>query len=230
MIDVSKYDFIDFGSGGGDFMDIAKGFGGKRGLGIENDPVRVKGINGRGKDCLFGDVRRLEWLPDKCVRFVTVNHLLEHMRTLHDARLVVRSAARLARDIVYIGGPNFDHCLRLAREGFKFYWADWPDSHPLHVTTGQLAWMLCLERARRFMVWATGMVGSSMHPDVHPLGSPSNSGHYDAGRHPGKARVGFNPPVPTQFVCLVTMRKLDYVGRLTAGWKGDPVVQTGGAG
>jgi len=229
VIDVSKYDFVDFGSGGGDFMDIAKSFGGRRGLGIENDPIRVRGINGRGKDCAYGDARSLGWLPEKCVRFVTVNHLLEHMRTLHDAWKVVRNAVRLAREFVYIGGPNFDDCPRLAREGFKFYWADWPDSHPLHLTTGQLAWILSSERVRKYMVWRTAPVGSSAHPDVHPLESPRHSGHYDAAKHPPKRTVEFSPPVWTQFVCFVSLKEGDHSNVLRKIRRAaDPVAQTGG--
>lgn len=227
VIDMSGYDFIDFGSGGGDFMDIARGFGGTRGLGIENDPIRVRDINGRGKDCVYGDAKHLEWLPEKCVSFVTVNHLLEHMRTLHDARLVVRSAARLARDFVYVGGPNFDKERALATQGLKFYWADWPDSHPLHLTTDQLAWVLMVEGLNRFHVWATMPIKNSGHPDVHSLSSPSHCGHYDPKKHPAKPQIEFPRPVYTQFACLCVLRGEFDMSKLLAGRDGWTVAQRG---
>jgi len=228
VIDVEKYNFIDFGSGGGDFMDIARSFGGRKGLGIENDPVRVRDINGRGKDCVYGDVRNLQWLPEKCVRFVTVDHLLEHMRTLHDVRLVLRSAMRLANDFVYISGPNFDEEPVLATQGLKFYWADWPNSHPLHLTTSQLAWTLMMEGARKFLVWATAPIKDSTHLDIHPLEARSHSGHYSPAKHPAKPKVVFPRPVYTQFTCVVTLVK-SWPGPsiVTKGFDNCPVVQRG---
>jgi hypothetical protein len=210
VIDVSKYDFVDFGSAAGDFIEIAEKTTGGRGVGVDFDAVRVWGTNRRGRACMFGDVRDLRWLPKKCVRFVTVSHLLEHMRTVHDVRAVLANAARLAREFVYVGGPCFDDVVRLARKGLKFYWADWPGSHPLHLTTKQLAWALLSEGLDDFRILPTHPLKSSRHPDVLPIDAPPNSGHYDPEKHGRRDVVRFDPPVHTQFKCLVRLK--DFVG------------------
>lgn len=200
------YDFLDFGASTGDSMDLAvTHFGGQRGMGVDKDPGKIARMRDLGYHCMAGDITRLD-LPAKSVRFVTMNHVLEHLPDLHAVALAIESAARAATDFLFIQGPFFDADDALARHGLKFYWSDWR-GHPCHLTTRQLYSLLHVHMAR-------DRVRDSADPCIHPLSSPRDQHAYQIGVHPPKPHVRFKPPavpVPVyrEIVCVVRLREFD---------------------
>jgi len=108
MVDISRFDFIDFGASTGGSIDFAlRILGGERPLGIDIDPEKVARMQAEGFDCIEADVTALD-LQENSVRFVVLSHFLEHLPTLDHVRRALQSASRVASEFLFIQGPFFD--------------------------------------------------------------------------------------------------------------------------
>ena len=80
-IDISQYDFLDFGcSTGGSMRFGQQRLGGKRGLGIDIDEQKVAATRMAGYDAECVDLTDPKRFSGK-VRFTILSHFLEHFRT-----------------------------------------------------------------------------------------------------------------------------------------------------
>ena len=223
-MELNGHDFLDFGASKGGCIDFAeRSLGGRKGLGVDIDPKKVAQMRALGYDCIEGDITKLD-LPDNSVRFVTMSHVLEHLPDLDAVGLAIRSAARVATDFLLIQGPYFDADEALARQGLKFYWSDWR-GHPCHLTTGQLGRLLRDAGLRHHILMARVPVLDSNDPCIHPLSSPRNQHDYEAGVHPAKPDVAFEPPtfdghLYREMVCLVRLRPFEGWERAVFARKG----------
>ena len=124
-IELQEFDFIDFGcKKGSSFSFCEDVLGGKRGLGIDNNPVYVEEFCEAGGRAIVADAAQTG-LPGDTVRFVCVSHLLEHLPSLDVVEKVVLEAIRIASDFVCVVGPYFDADAYLRSKDMKFYWSDW---------------------------------------------------------------------------------------------------------
>ncbi len=206
-MDLTNYDFIDFGSSKGGCIDFAKAhLGGKNGLGIDKDPRKVERLRELGYDCIEADITELN-LPRECVRFVTMSHFLEHLPNLDAVYRTLKSAADAASDFLFIQGPYFDADEYLATHGLKFYWSDW-HGHPCRLTSTQLASILDSLMLREYVVMARQPILDSDHSCIHPVSSPRNQHHYIPGTHPRKPFRTFERPLYKEMVCLVRLQPL----------------------
>lgn len=209
-MDVSAYDFLDFGASTGGCIEFAKArLGGTNGLGVDIDSQKVARMWSLGYDCAEGDVTQVD-LPDDSVRFVTMSHILEHLPDLDSVRRALAGAARVASDFLFIQGPFFDADGILAEDGLKFYWSDWT-YHTCHLTTDALRETLDALGLRDYVCMGRAVVADSTDPAVHPTGSPPDQHDYDAGEHPPKPTVSFAAPkyadpVYREIVCVVRLR------------------------
>ena len=205
------HDFLDFGASKGGCIDFAlRRLGGRKGLGVDNDPKKVAQMRSLGYDCIEGDVTNLN-LRARSVRFVTMSHVLEHLPDLEAVRRAVGSAARVSSDFLFIQGPYFDADEALAARGLKFYWSDW-GGHTCHVTTPRLGAVLDALRLRDYLIMARVPVLGSADPAIHPLSSPRNQHDYAPDEHPPKPVVDFAPPdfpdpIYREMVCVVRLRR-----------------------
>ena len=85
-------------------------------MGVDIDPRRVANMRACGYDCIEGDVTDLV-LRRNAVRFVTMSHVLEHLADLSMVERTVASAARVAREFLFIQGPWFDADRYLEEQG-----------------------------------------------------------------------------------------------------------------
>ena len=199
------YDFLDFGASKGGSIDYAiKRLGGRHGLGVDNNPEKIRQMRAQGYACTEGDITSLDF-PGDSVRFVTISHTLEHLRDLVEVRKTLESAAKVATDFLFIKGPYFDADSLLKAQGLKFYWSDW-SGHPCHLTTGQLREILQDLGLDNYAMMAKSIVEDSSHGAIHPLNSPRNQHEYIPGRHPPKPFVVFDPPLYEEIVCFVQLR------------------------
>ena len=203
-------DFLDFGASKGGSIEFAKRIlGGQRGVGVDLDRAKVEAMRRLGLECLEGDITRLALEP-KSVRFVVMSHVLEHLTSLDDVRKTIDSAARVARDFLYIQGPYFDADEALSTQGFKFYWSDW-HGHRFHLTTWELLSTLEELGLASYVLQGRLPVADSLDSSIHPIESPRDQHDYDRGIHPPKPTVVFGPPIHQtpvyrEFVCIVRLR------------------------
>ncbi len=205
---LAGYDFLDIGSSKGGSIDFARNqLGGKRGLGVDNNPANVEQLRWRGYDCLHGDIAQMTF-PAKSVRFAVMNHVLEHM-PLHKGHQAVECAKTVATDFIYIRGPYFDADAYLRRHGLKFYWSDW-HGHTCHLTTSLLQDVLRDLHLEHFLILGRTPVNDSLDDSIHPLDSPIDQHGYDPRQHPPKPSMRFNPPLHREIICLVRLRNIPY--------------------
>lgn len=201
----SDYDFIDFGASTGECIKFAKlHFKGVRGVGVDIDPRKVKKMVDAGYDCILADITKMN-APKKCVKFVTMSHVLEHLPDVEAVKAVLEAAADLASDFLFIRGPNFDDDDYLRNLGLKWYWSDWR-GHTYHITTATIH--KCLDELSlydRYLVHFRA-TNTTADPGIHPLSSPIDQHQYDASIHPEKPLNKLDTPVYKEFACFVRLR------------------------
>jgi hypothetical protein len=205
MLRCGCYDFIDFGSKAGKSIESAKRrWGVRRALGIQISPKMVKNMRQLGYSCIQADVTKIA-LPGRCVSFVTIVHMLEHLSDRRAAKLAIQNAVHSARDFIYIRGPYFDADDYLKDRGLKFFWSDWV-AHPYHLTTQELTGILLELELKNFQFEYPDEILDSAYPAFHPLNSPPNQRDYDAQIHPPKPFVKFERPVYRQMACQIWLK------------------------
>lgn len=202
-----EFDFVDFGASTGGSIDFAKRvLGGKLPLGIDIDPEKVANMRAEGFDCIEADVTAVD-LPENSVRFVVMSHFLEHLPSLRHVHQAIESAARLAREFLFIQGPFFDADDSLAARGLRFYWSAWT-GHTCALTTIQLIEILDDLGLTEYRLMFADEVTDSGDASIHPLASPLNQQEYEPGRHPTKPYLTFQPSLFREIVCLVKVADL----------------------
>ena len=171
-----------------------------------------------GYSCLRADVLNID-LPRNSVRFVTISHFLEHLYGVDGVRKAIESAARAARDFLFIQGPYFDADKRLEEDGLKFYWSDW-HGHRCHLTTGDLQVVLDELALRDYLIMGHAPVADSLDPSIHPIASPRDQHDYIPETHPPKPYRVFYPPLYKEIVCLVRLRRFRSWDRVVKARKG----------
>jgi methyltransferase family protein len=204
-MDFSGYDFLDFGASTGESIQFAqKHLNGQRGVGIDIDPYKVQKARENGCECLIGDITNLD-APAQAVRFVVMSHILEHLPNEQTLAKVIAEAARVARDFLFVRGPNFDDDSYLKEHGLKWYWSDWT-GHSFHLTTAMLQHHLeALQLRDRQVIHFRG-VRTARDYALHPLDSPKDQHQYIDGVHPPKPHKILDRLVFREFACFIRLR------------------------
>ena len=209
---MEEADFLDFGASKGGSIEFAKKvLGGRHGVGVDRDAAKVARMRELGYACLQEDITSLEFSP-KCVRFVVMSHVLEHLPDFEAIRRTVESSARVARDFLYIQGPYFDADVALSTQGLKFYWSDWR-GHTYPLTTWELISLLHELGWTSYVLMGRLPVVDSSHSAVHPLSSPRDQHDYDPEIHPPKPTHSVPSPSP-QKACVLRVRLRGEAARL----------------
>lgn len=218
-IDISQYDFLDFGASHGGSIEFARRrLGGRRGLGVDKNPRKVESMRKRGYECIEGDITALEF-PPQSVRFVVMSHFLEHLPDLQTVQQSIACAARVATDFLFLQGPFFDADEFLRECGLKFYWSDW-HGHPCHLTTQQLREILGRLGLQDYVLLGCRPVVDSFDASIHPVLSPPEQHEYQPGVHPEKPFVQFSGPLYKDFACYVRLRALPNWEEITQARRG----------
>ena len=207
MINLSGYDFIDFGSGFGGCIDFAKKkLFGKNELGFEKHFGRYSDLRKKGYHCLNRDITKID-LTKNSVRFATISHVLEHLNTKADVKKVVKIAIHAATDFVFIEGPSFEFDDYLENLGLKFLWRDGHGHYVkpriddiIHYAKSYGVTNYSLLTERPYIV-------DSSSKDIHPLESPPNVQDYNPKIHPPKKKTIFNPPIFRSFIIFLWLNE-----------------------
>lgn len=197
MVDLSQYDFADFGCSNGGSLKFGASLFGGRGVGLDIDEAKVQKARSNGYDALHADVSALDPATLGRTGFVIMSHFLEHLPKLGVAATCVTSACKVARDFVLIQQPYFDADPYLFNNRLKAYWSDW-HGHTLPMTTLQLYRITrphIGSLARRVVICGRHRIDSSRSPEIHPLSSPEEQHKWDGDLHPPKPDIHFTFPV-----------------------------------
>jgi len=150
---------------------------------------------------VLADIRK-SIVKDKSVDYVTMWHVLEHMKDLEEVRTVIKRAAMAAKKMLWIVGPWFDDDKYLADLGFNLYWSTWP-GHKTHLTSQQLHDILVDLRLTNNCISGTGFTTHDSHSHrIHNIGY--EAGHnYHVGKYPEKRFVKFDRSVWDLLDCKV---------------------------
>lgn len=198
------FDFLDFGcSSGGSIKWAKKVLGGRRGLGIDIDRVKVEAARAAGYDAILYDI--LDIPPTRLVDFTVLNHFLEHVPDTRRAAEFIRRACQASRQFVLIKQPYFDADGLLFQKGLKLYWSHWR-GHPYPMTSLNLYCVLSdLRRAGQiqdFSIHHLGPIVSSDDRAIHPIESPIDQHGYDPVQHPRKRNVPLDFPLFRETVAI----------------------------
>ena len=201
-INIDEFDFCDFGCrNGGSIQYGIKHLKGKRGFGIDIDPKCVEVCQTNGYDAMVGDFCNIN-LPDKCVDFSLLFHVLEHLPTLNQAQAAIKNAIKISKKFVFIMGPYFDADDYLKSLGLKMYWSDWT-GHPLHLTTDNLISILDELKVENYEIYKRSKLTTSSSEEFIPFNAPINSLQYDLIKHGEKPIVEFNQLLFREIMCII---------------------------
>lgn len=216
-IDLTPYDFVDFGcSVGGSMAFAQKAFDGKTPVGIDIDPKKVAKTKDAGFDAVLADATKPEQFEGQ-VRFSILSHFLEHLPDYETVSRAIRTAAHISRDFVFIRQPWFDADGELFRHGLKFYWSDW-HGHPMTLTTLQMYRIIRQHLGNGDIVRAT-IFGNTPVVDtddecVVPLTVPMDTGKYDPDAHGPKVSPPIDLDAFKEIVVVLAKRDPDITGTL----------------
>jgi hypothetical protein len=203
MLDVSKYDFIDFGSGFGGCIAFAKQkLGGRKALGFEKHAGRCNDLRAKGYSCVNADVTKLA-LPKNSVSFVTMSHVLEHLHSKEEVEKTIKLAVDTAKDFVFIEGPSFDFDEYLNKFNLKFSWRD-GHGHATKVTVSDvITYTAELPIVGYTLLVEHPLIMNSLSKDIHPIDSPPSVHDYNPKKHSPKEYINFNPPIYRSFIIFL---------------------------
>jgi hypothetical protein len=196
-LDLRNYDFLDFGAGDGLSMVRCQDRFGGVGLGIDVDPKKVHRASVAGRQVVLGDILSI---PDRpVVRYVSMDNFLEHLPDAATAHAMIRKAAAISTDFIWIVHPSFDDEHYLRALGLKQYWHDWT-GHTAHLLLCDLLSMLRSVGASLVEVTYGRRIYDSSDSTVLPLSAPIDQFHFDESKHGEKPFVEFGKPVFQKFL------------------------------
>lgn len=198
-----KADFIELGCGrGGTLRYLTSRFGGE-GIGFDDNSERLEKA-GRSHVVACADITQLE-LPPRCVRFVALCDVLEHLPDVETAAGVLKSAGQAARDFLLIRHPNFDSDAYLASLGLRFDWSGWA-CHPNLMLLSDFRQIFESYGWKDFVIVNRKRISTSAHKAIVPLSVDKEARRYNPETMPPKPIVKFTEPVYTQFDIFVKLK------------------------
>ncbi len=178
-------------------------------LGITGDIVGIDKVPGRipteldAPNVTFATYDALELPNKKLAQISTLLNVLPNLPDLRAVTTMLRKAAIVARDFVYVSQPQFDYNSYLLRRGFKTYHADQTRNHYQGTSYDYMkVAMALLEEGliADFALMEAERIRDSSDPVIHSVQSPPDSGPYDEATHRYKTLgVSFSEPVYARF-------------------------------
>lgn len=211
-IDLSAYDFVDFGcSVGGSMAFAKKAFNGGLPVGIDIDEKKVARTKEAGFDAVLADATNPEQFRNN-VRFSILSHFLEHLPDYDTVTRAIRTAVQISDEFVFIRQPWFDSDGDLFRNGLKFYWSDW-HGHPMTLTALQMYRIardhLNSAKIARATIYGNTPVVDTDDECVVPLSVSIDTGKYDRDAHGPKPSPAIQLNAYKELVVVLAIRDAD---------------------
>lgn len=206
-----EYDFIDFTLADARSMDFCRTVFGGRGLSVTNNPSVAERVRVEGGDAVSSDLFEIDF-PDDSVSYVTLMDSLNLLPTLEAVSQVLSSAARWARDFIFIRMPSYEDEEYLRALGLKYFWHDW-SWYPLHPRIDQIASILQALGLEQYHISHRDPAVSSDAPAIVPSSTAPDQGTYDPAEHGPKPSIEFPRPIYGQIDIFIALRRFE-----TAEW------------
>jgi len=198
-------DYMDVGCKAGSSTHLCQQIlGGRRGFGIDINQGHIAEYSMNGGFAMHADAT-CTGLPDKCVDFACLSHMLEHLPSLDKVEACITEAVRLSRRFVYIVGPFFDADSYLAALNLKFFWSDWV-WHPTHVTSENI--IRGIKKSKGWHsaeLWGRIEIFNSNSNCILHLDEAKNQHHHDPTLHLPKPVHQFNKPLHQEISCIIAI-------------------------
>jgi len=198
-----KFDFIDIGCGTGGSIGWANGnFGGpdSKYLGIDNREHEVSIARKAGLNVILQDVTEESYELPKC-KFITMLHVLEHLKSEQDVENVIKKSIDAASDFIFMIVPSFDSKEYLKELGFKLTWTDWI-GHSTAVTSDmfrRIAHKLGVEA----IIKQSMPVHNTISEEIIPFDAPVDSIEYS--KNMGKKEYAEFKNVYRETWCIINL-------------------------
>lgn len=212
-VDWTNYDFLDLGCSGGDSIPYCeRRFGARRGLGVDNNPAKVATARAAGLHAVLGDGTRLDEAPGLAdgirVRFVSMIHFLEHLPNAKTAEMVVRSAARVATDFIFIRHPSFEGEAYLAQLGLRQYWWHWT-GHLNHLRVSDYCDMFDRLGLHQYLIRYREPFWDSENRTILTMDEAKDQHNFDPALHRIRPKLKFAEPIWREQEIFVPIRAFD---------------------
>lgn len=185
-LNAREFEALDFGCGvGGSAEFVKKQFGYRSVAGIELDPRKIELARSTGMEVLEADATTVA-VSRGVVSAAFMFHFLEHLKTLADAKNVLKQACTAARDFVLVRQPFFGADEQLLERGLKLAWSTWR-THANRMST--LAFQSILRELQEkgylldFSISYAIPIESTSDSQVIPVETGSEELFYDETKH-----------------------------------------------
>ena len=196
------YDCLDIGADTNSLSWARSHLGAKRPLGLSIDLERLSRMRQSEEACV--ELNALKIPTDIEFDYVMMSHFIEHLENKNQIITVFRSALRIAKKAVYIGGPYFEADDYIREYGVKFTWGDWVDHASRYSLRTILPWLQEVMQDR-ISVSLGFPVLSSDADNIVALSERANLDSYDREATVQKPSVTFSRPAFQEFLVIVAM-------------------------
>src|SRR5262245_50954874 len=173
-----KFRFVDAGCANGGSLDhCERRFDRRPGLGLDWYGVDLDVARRRGFAVAHCDLKHVV-LPDRCVDFVSMMDILEHLPDVPATRDLLARVGRAARDFLFIRHPSFEDIEYLARLGLKISWTDW-EAHPNMLRLDDYRTIFEEFGWTDYVIIPDLPMQDSAHGAVLPIGAPRDTEAFD---------------------------------------------------
>lgn len=186
--------YIDVGCSKGDSMIHLKPFfPNKRGIGIDIAKHKIEIATSRGLEAYLVDLFDLP--QEKCVEFITMYHLLEHLTSDISTYDFMKKTVEISEDFIFIRQPYFDADKSLEKLGLKFFWSDWI-GHPNKMHYREFVDIFEGFKSegliKDYNIFGHIPITNSTSDTIIPFNAPVDQLEYDKVKHGKKPIVHFN--------------------------------------
>ena len=206
-----EYDFIDFTIADASSMAFCRDVFGGRGLALTNSNEIAERVRAAGGDAVTTDFFVIDF-PDDSFSYVSLMDSIHLLPGLEAISQVLSSAARWARDFIFIRMPSFEDEEYLRALGLKYSWHDW-SGYPTHPRIDQVSMILQSLGLEQYHVSHRNPAVSSDAVSILPVATPPDQSVYDASEHGPKPSIEFPRPIYGQIDIFIALRRFE-----TAEW------------
>ncbi len=209
-VDWSQYDFVDLGCSTGDSITYCiQRFHARRGIGVDIDKSKVLKAQAVGVDAVLADASQLAVVSSLSnadqIRFVSMVHFLEHLPDFQTVEEIIRNAAAIASDFLFIRHPSFEEEAYLTMLGLRQYWWHWT-GHKSHVHVSDYCSIFDRLGLRQYMIRYQEPIWDSTHRSILTSDMPIDQHNFDPGRHRDRPYMRFDRPLWREQEIFVALR------------------------
>lgn len=203
---LNDFDFLDLGSGTGESITYCeKKLNAQAGLGIDIKESKVESARENGIPTILGNILEMD-VPHR-FRFVSMMDFLEHLPSKDDSKKMIKRAAEIATDFLFIRHPSFEDLDYLKELGLKVTWYDWK-GHTSLMTVADYCLTFAELGIRTYCMNFRKPIEDSSDKFIVPYDAPIDTVAYDS-KLGEKPKIKFPKPLYGQIDIFVALRPFE---------------------